>query len=120
MFNDDDPYRLKYYNRCNVDVDDDAGVKLRLGSRAGCAGLLELRLAVWDTERVPPQRNAPPRVVERYSGQCSIHLRLDRYSRFSAISHQRKETADSLDGAVYDIRDQERSQPNYSEPPLAR
>ena len=36
MFNDDNPYQLKYDNRCNVDVDDDAGVKLRLGSRWLC------------------------------------------------------------------------------------
>jgi hypothetical protein len=34
-----DPYRLKYDNRCDVDDDDDdddAGVKLRLGSRWLC------------------------------------------------------------------------------------
>jgi hypothetical protein len=31
----------------------------------------------------------------------------------------RKETEDRLDGAVYDLRDQEPSQPTYSKPALA-
>jgi hypothetical protein len=64
------------------------------------------------------QRNAPvSRGREVWPG---IHLRLEGYSWLSIISCQRKETDDSLDGAVYDIRDQERSQPTYPEPALAQ